>query len=322
MEFLTHNFIADMRGPDFLGFYVVTALVVIVVCWGFARRKDPTRGLKPAPIPPRIDPYEIAYLRGGSSEVLRLVLLSLMHRGYIEISGQTELTIHQRRNHPDTRHLSQMEERVFGWFDQPQMAPDLFAKVASFSDLQDWCAQFDKRLLDEQLLSKPEARRGTLHVAGCGAAVLLALGGYRLAIALSRGRTNVGFLIALMTICTVVVFAVSYASVGRASARGKSWIERLQLAFEKLKSRATQAAAAADDATLLIIASVFGIGTLAGTTYASFTRTFRKSARSGSSCGSACDCGDCGSTGSSGSSSGGGCGGGGGGCGGCGGGGD
>lgn len=323
MEFLKHNFIADMRGPEFLGLYAAVAFFMVVICWICASRKDPTRGLKPPAIPPKLDPYEVAFLRGGENEALRLLLLSLIHRGYLEITGDKEKTIRQKRGNPDPRHLNATEATVFGWFRTEQKAADIFTLASATTEFTDWCAQFESRLRTEQLLSEPPAKRAMLIVATCGALVLLALGGYKLAIALSRGRSNVGFLIALMVISTIVVFAVSYASVGRVSARGKSWLERLELAFEKLKSRAVSATAQADDAALLLLVSTYGISVLEDTIYSSYPKMFKRAAErggGGGSCGSGWSGSGCGSSCSSGSSCGGG--GGGGGCGGCGGGGD
>src|SRR4051794_20624292 len=83
MDWLFHNAIADLRGPQFLLFYAL--VITVTICWAkyAVNKQDLTGNLPPAPIPATIDPYELAYLRAGEHEVLRLALVSLIQRGYL-----------------------------------------------------------------------------------------------------------------------------------------------------------------------------------------------------------------------------------------------
>ncbi len=86
MSWLLHNVIADMYGPYFLAFYAVVIGVVIVGCYRSVRSVDRTGDFEPPPLPAKIDPYEIAYLRGGENEVTRVALASLIQRGLLKIT--------------------------------------------------------------------------------------------------------------------------------------------------------------------------------------------------------------------------------------------
>ena len=65
MNWLMHNVVADLYGPYFLLFYAAAIAAVVASSYSAVRRLDRTRHLPPQQIPAKLDPYEIAYLRGG-----------------------------------------------------------------------------------------------------------------------------------------------------------------------------------------------------------------------------------------------------------------
>ena len=85
MNWLLHNVVADMYGPYFLVFYATVIGVVIVACYRSVRAVDRTLDLGLPEIPAKLDPYEIAYLRGGENEVTRVAIASLIQRGLLQI---------------------------------------------------------------------------------------------------------------------------------------------------------------------------------------------------------------------------------------------
>ena len=68
----------DLNGPSFLVFYICVALIVIIA---LKLVIDDPRAL------PLSDPYHIAWLRGGTPEVVRIAVLSLTDRGLLAVSG-------------------------------------------------------------------------------------------------------------------------------------------------------------------------------------------------------------------------------------------
>ena len=156
-----------------------------------------------------------------------------------------------------------------------------------------------------------------------GTLVIASLGGYKLLVALSKDHTNVLFLIVMGVIS--IISLIWMCQSPRLTSRGRAYLEKIQLALERLKDRAASVSSASADPSLLLLAAVFGIGVLDGTPYAYYPRMFQRAAASSdgsiSTWMSSCGVSSCGtsSTGSSCSSSscggGGGCGGG---CGGCG----
>jgi hypothetical protein len=127
--------------------------------------------------------------------------------------------------------------------------------------------------------------------------------GTKLLVALSRGRRNIGFLIVLWIVLTIVAAVVAHP---RRTAKGDAVLSDIQNLFSGLKERASGLVPGQSHADLALLAGTFGVMSLPDQAFPYRKTLFPRAAAAGSgnSCGSSC-----------GSSCGGGCGGG---CGGCG----
>jgi uncharacterized protein (TIGR04222 family) len=284
----------DLRGPQFLLLYVVVGVAVLAALTAVRILRE--RG----PVKVRLtDPYLIGCLRGGTSEALRLAVVSLCDRELLERSGEV-LTA---RPGADARVLDPLERAVLQRFERPAAATAIFGDAR----LQAAAAPLQQTLERHGLL--PDAalrgeRWGRLLLA---LAVLVGLAAVKIVIALGRGHTNVVFLAMLAALFTVMAFG---ASIRPRTLRGEMALADLRSLFGRLRARALQLEQGARDEALLL-AAVFGIAALPEP-WAYAQEWYARSAASsgGSSCGSSS------SSCSSGSScGGGGCGGG---CGGCG----
>lgn len=321
MNWLTQNGLATMPGPRFLALYACVIAIVFIWSVRKARRADPTREMEPMPIPSQPDPYEIAYLRGGENEVLRLVIFTLVQRGYLESANAG---LKQRDRHPDVRHLSNIEDLVFETFAERKSPREIFGDTTLRKFLIRFCEFYKKQLVSKSLLHPDTSAGDQLKLCLQGVGVILILGGYKLWAALSTGHYNVGFLVAMAIGSSLALILVCKSYYPRATWRGRVYLERVKIAFEKLKDRVCAVEPDSTDPLLLLVVSLFGLSVLADTAHASLFKMFEKSAQTNFR-GPEADCGSCSSTGGS-SCGGGGDGGGsscgGGGCGGCGGGGD
>src|SRR5689334_6465903 len=89
MEILIDNPLAKMYGPYFLilfGFIIFFAVILLALV---KSKFDNTGRHAIPPIPQNPDPFEIAYLRGGTNEVARSVIFSLLQKGFIEINNSS-----------------------------------------------------------------------------------------------------------------------------------------------------------------------------------------------------------------------------------------
>lgn len=328
MEILLENPLATMYGPFFLVFYgFVIAFILIIL--GIKRLQvDQTNKIGLPPIPSRIDPYEIAYLRGGTNEMARSVVFSLIQKGCVEIDNNPTAPKIKRINNPVNRQsLNQIEQLALDWLGFERESKDIFQPNGLIAQLESFARVYQSRLEQQQLLTGEEMKSGMKVWKWAAFLTIFGLGAYKIFAAVMHGRFNIIFLVILGLIGLALAKAIS--NLPRITKLGKIYLERLQLAFDNLKLEAQRAyipsnepkaipqTAFAGVDPLLLSVGLFGSGILAGTVFDSYNQAFHRaqqSAVSGDSCGSSC--GSCSSSDGGGSSCGGGCGGCGGGCGG------
>lgn len=294
----------DLAGPPFLLFYVVFAIATV---WILGRVRRASEDGDPGRVS-LTDPYAIAYLRGGSNEVLRVASVALADRGLLVPSSTTlETRKDAHAKHPLEAALLE-KYREFG------------AATAIFTDKGLAAATEPLRasLTDLGLLPGHRENQSRARLFALGLAILLTVSGARLVQASSRGQRNVVFLIVLSIFAAI---AASAAAFPRRTAKGDRLLDDLRTLFSGLRERAPSLRAHAASPEVALLAAVFGVGLLPAGDFGWIRKAFPKSSyaseSASSSCGSGCGSSSGSSSGSScGSSCGGGCGGG---CGGCGG---
>ncbi len=312
------NPIANMYGPDFLVFYAIV-IVGAFILWRLFSASAKRAGDSPIPLlSSRPDPYEIAYLRNGRNGVLELILMSLFERSFLVSKDRRK--IEKNLGHPDPGLLNEIERKVFLEIGFSVLKKDVYRKVRD--PIRDFCDAIDLRLKSANLLVSREAVSKLRTVKWVLAIGCFSLGAYKLQIALSRGHTNVIFLLAMMIIAPILIALL--CKIPRLNNKGKEYLDRLQSSLASLRDRMQRPVDSGDSvfADALILAAVFGGGVLVGTAFGDIADAAAMPVVQPSSGG--CGGGGCGggsdgsSSGCSGGGGGGGCGGGG--CGGCGGG--
>lgn len=297
----------DLRGPEFLFFYIGLSVLVIIasviVRWQLESTNAPRIDLS--------DPLLIAYLRGGHTETMRVAVVSLIDRGLLECSGTRLKAAKHARTESVRRPIDKALLQKFGSANEvTSMFDDL--------KLQSTCNEYEETLKRVRLLPDDFIKRVRSLIFGCVILILGGVGLVKLIVAFSRGRTNVGFLILLIIVAIVIAAKLSFP---RLTQSGKNMLEDLKNLYSGLRDRASSLRPGGATLEPMMLAAVFGVGTLAGEGFAYTKSLFPRALQSsdtawfssgGSACGSSC--------GSSGSSCGSSCGGGGcgGGCGGCG----
>lgn len=318
MEILIDNPLATMYGPYFLvlfGFIIFFAVIILAIV---KSQFDKTDNLPLPAIPPNIDPYEVAYLRGGTNEVARSVIFSLLNKGFIEIdSAATPAVIKKTNNHNDFRNLNSIEQLAFGWLGAERQPKEVFGSYGLVEQLKVYGDSYQGRLEQQQMLTSEADRTAFKPMKWAVFLLILALGGYKLLASVLHGYYNIIFLIIFLIAGLLIARAV--AKIPRVTKLGKAYLERLQAAFDSLKyssqaayrqfnpTPAPQTTFAGVDPMLLSV-GVFGSAVLAGTVYDHYNQAFQRSqaASSSGSCGGSACGSSCGSTSSCSSSDGGG----------------
>ncbi len=328
MEILFDNPLARMYGPYFLilfGFIIFFAVIILALV---KMQFDKTDRYPVPAVPTNPDPYQIAYLRGGTNEVARSVIFSLMQKGFIKIdnSGKKPLIL-KTDIRIDPRGVNQTELTALGWLGYSREPKEFFGADGLNKRLE-FQGNIYQNQLEQRLMLTDETARSTMNPAKWSVYLLIFLfGAYKLFAAVHHGNFNVIFLVILTALGLIISKKV--AELPRLTKLGKAYLNRLQTAFDNLKYTSQAAYIVSNQGRvapqttftgvdpLLLSVGVFGGGILAGTIFDSYNQAFQKAnnalSSSSSSCGSSC--GSC-SSGSSCSSGGSSCGGG---CGGCGG---
>jgi uncharacterized protein (TIGR04222 family) len=312
--------IGDLPGPQFLLAYTLFALAVIVITWFIGRRLAAGTHDDPLVIPRDPDPWEIACLRGGENEVARLGVLRLVQNGLLQETKQAgkSRVIHSGAPSPDGFQPTRLERAILEFHQSARAPGTMFHPFSGIGfKLRDIVrSEMEPDLRRRGLLVSGSDRTLSALVITVAIALLVSVAAWKLGLAQARGKHNIGFLIMLTLISVLMTPLLGW--VGRVSARGLKYVRQLAVAFEGLKDdvRVEDDGFRRGDAErALLLAGVFGMGSLSGSSWSNVSEWYRRSAASNSGCG----CGGATVSSCGAGSGGGGCGGGCGGCGGCGG---
>jgi uncharacterized protein (TIGR04222 family) len=294
----------DLSGPPFLLFYAaLVAAVSLAVRLGLRLLEGEASGTA-RPMALTRDPYAVAYLHGGRSQALQTALISLMDRGLL-VGGEAMLKAADAEAIRKTGHpLEQALLSAFGIYRAPDAA---FTDTGVVSALD----AVGAKLEDQGLIYSQRLRTAGRLLFWLSFLSLLAVAGTKIVIALSRGRTNVLFLIFLALIAPLLL---RKAAEPFRTLAGRRSLAGLKMAFADLYSRRGRVKLHRPTTELMMLAALFGLGALpaAARPMADAVKKLKSRRESGGGCGSGCGSGSsCGGS----SCGGGGCGGG---CGGCG----
>lgn len=300
----------NLRGPEFLAFYAVFSFLTIIamVLWRrgleLGTRKSGDAAVK------RLgeDPYEVAFLRGGRAEVIRVAVVSLLERKLLEVDGDeliAKIADPEKVRRP-------LDRAILDLFRKKDKASALFVDPIVVREADAVGASLTRR----KLLPDAATVRRRIGVFFAGLALLWGVAGIKIIVGLSRNRP-VLFLIALAVMALVVLFAVCFP---KRTALGSRTLSRIREIFTGLKYRGTVLKVGQTNGEIAFLAAVFGLGFLPGTMSGMLKPVHLVPQHYSSSGWSSCGSSSCGFTstscGGGSSCGGGGCGGG---CGGCGG---
>ena len=281
-----------LSGPRFLIFYALFAVAVLLLLY-FVRRVREGGAL---PKFDTKDPYLFACLSGGPAEVIRVCTVGLVDRGLLKVTGGTADTV---LNDAPAFGAPRIERKVLDHF---RGGASLSSAVQSKDLLAAASTEYEHRLRRVGLLPNAEAQWMRRVLFALAIAALAGIGGAKIYIALSSGRTNVVFLIVLMVVA--IVLTVAIWNPYRTSL-GNDYLASVRSLFGNLRQRSSSLQPGRETNDLLWLTALFGVAMLPSTTFPAIAHVWPRPAASSSS---ACGSGD-GGSGSCGGGGGGGCGG-------------
>jgi uncharacterized protein (TIGR04222 family) len=288
----------DLRGPQFLLFYAVLVAAVLVVL----RRRGGGGGRTEA----IADPLELAFLRGGPAELLRVALLSLLDRRLLKAAeGKVSATA------PADLVRRPIERALLGTFAEPKPTHEVFGDARVEQEVEQVRSALERR----GLVPSDEERGRRTRALAVAVLVLVGVAGAKVVVALSRGRHNVLFLVLLAG--AGILLATFVGRPGTATPLGAGALSRAKAHFQRLRTRAGELVPGGETNELALLLALYGFGALPPLARDLMREAHlaRAAVSGSSSCGSSCGGSSCGSSscggGSSCSSGCGGCGGGG-----------
>jgi len=294
----------DLKGPEFLLFYSGLAAVVVLLVRLSVRLREGDAAQAAHPADLTRDPYQVAYLRSGRSHALHTAFISLMDRRLLTGSDKR---LKSADAEAPKKVRNPLEKAILDAFEREGTMASAFSNSLVVSALD----AIGEKLEDMGLICGKRLRSFGKALFWLATLFLWAVAGAKIAIALSRGRQNIVFLILLALVVSVILRRVASRFRTRA---GDRMLANLRLGFGDLYSRRKSLKLHRPTTELMMLAALFGLSAMPATarSMVDSVKKVRSKRESGGGCGSGCGA----SSSCGGSSCGGGCGGG---CGGCGG---
>jgi uncharacterized protein (TIGR04222 family) len=246
----------DLRGPDFLVFYLFLSILVIgaVFLLRHSGEKDGTGR------PPIDDPYLVAFLRGGVGEAVRVTALSLVDRGLLAIKpsgtsplfsgGESHLELNDPRAIDSVKRP--IEKCVLEAFKTSKPIGPTLESLEAYPA----CTDYERKLEGFGMIADSGTRAGHRLRQRIAIGLLLGLAILKVLIALTRGRTNILFLIIL---ACLGAFVVSRIGNPFRTARGEKFLEDVKTLFASIRLRAASLRPGGASSDLVWLASAFGL---------------------------------------------------------------
>lgn len=291
----------DLRGPQFLLFYLGLGVVVLAVMILRRRLMEPGGALRER----MADPHVIAYLRGGPAEAVAVAVLSLLERKALEADSGY---VHAVPGAPGGA-LLPLDVEILRVCRDPKKVE----RLGSEPGVREALDAIRRELREKGLLPDVVQKGARWASALTGIGLLAGVAWTKIDIALARGKTNLGFLVILWIVFTIVMLVK--ASPKR-TPRGNRTLKDLEALLAHVRKNPPRAkdekglpepAYATND--LLMLAAVYGMMSLPSPVRQSYENVIPQAALPTHDCSSTSTCGSSSSCGGSSCGGGGGCGG-------------
>lgn len=251
-----------MTGPEFLRFYLLYGLAGLALAgllrWLWNRRFDSgDLRWKPGYYPRGEEAYGIALLRGGRREAARTILGRLTTAGLLNVQGRELWRLKDR--HEGEADLLPVERRALQSMDSVQhlASAETRLEMAVAPELE----AMENDLERQGLLLSDSQKTGFHALLGMTLLAILGLGLAKLAVALDRGKTNVLFLLLMMTVYAAAAFLVLKAP--RLTRAGQRYLDWLRESHRGLAQRIGDGRRD-DVGEMMLVAGIFGLSVLPG----------------------------------------------------------
>lgn len=271
-----------MSGPQFLFLYLLLAIAAnLGLRWYFRRREA---AMDAPAFELSQDPYEIAFLRSGTQEAIKVAVVSLIDRKLL----LEEAGIIRPANSDAVQLVRRPLERAILRASSEGILPrGLLGEQAVLRA----CCEYEETLGARGLVADARIRAKRRGPFIAASAIMLGIAGARIANALMHGRHNIDFLIVLTA---ATVYGLWRAYGRHRTGAGDEALAKLRTLFADLERRAPSIAPGGASADAVLLAAVFGIQALPADIFPDEDQLFPKSKDGGGCGGGGCGGGGCG----------------------------
>ena len=247
----------DMTGPEFLRFYLAWGLGGLLLARGLRsfwlhklEIQVDSRTWVPGYYPQSSESYTVAFLRGGPKEAARTLLARLLAGNFAAVVNRQVQKMPAGGASPS---LLPIERRALAALGGSQSAAEALSSIQI-------AVEPELRAIGNDL-----ARQGLILSAGLKKALrnlqilalllIAGLGVAKLAMALVRGKTNVGYLLVFLALYTLAI--LFFLSAPRIAPPGQAYLDWLRESHDDLAQR-TASGKTHEVGDLVLAAGIFG----------------------------------------------------------------
>lgn len=277
----------DLHGPEFLIFFALYGSIILLFIRHKIRLNESSTEVPKLSL---TDPYEIAFLRNGEDEVIRICTLSLLDRGLLELTNANILKTKIGISVENARRP--VEQKILTKF----IEPTEFKKIFEDEELKKICLEYEEGFVKNNLYASPRKMAFRLKFVSLGIVLIGGVGVVKILIAISRGHHNLLFLVFLLL---AYLFILGRFFLKKRTSLGDQVLEDLKNLFKNLKERSFALSPGGLTNEVALVAAVFGVSVLSKQNFPFIQQLFPQAnpytnTSCGSSCGSSCGGGGCG----------------------------
>ena len=244
----------DWNGPEFLAFYFTLSVFSYLFLRLYVRARERQQ---PIPKLTMSDPFQIAFLRGGENEAIRIASLSLIDRGLLRITDASSKTPKLETTYPRDINLgkTRIERALLKLYRVGQESSVAF----SDPECKHSCGIYRELLGEHRLVPNAEILQERAISIGFIALLLLGFAALKIYIALERGRENIAFLIILAVVLTYLLALLIWR---HRTGLGDRVLADLKTLFQSLYIRRDSLRPRMQTTDAALLAAVFGLSAL------------------------------------------------------------
>jgi uncharacterized protein (TIGR04222 family) len=181
-------------------------------------------------LPIHVEPYEIAYIRGGIRTVIETAIFSLVGKNRIEIIGDAV------RISGNKSELNKIERKVFNFFEKNSKLKDILLSEILKKNIKTSLSNIIVKLEKLELIENKRLRNKKNILFFIDYFLIFITGGLKIYFGLSRGKPSINLII-LFSLSLVIFYKVLFEKNKRVTELGKLYLKTVESNLTHIKTK-------------------------------------------------------------------------------------